>query len=43
MVVEKFDIADPLRTQAILERYQIRAQKSWDRIFYTILRSSIRL
>ena len=28
MVVEKFDIADPLRTQAILERYQIRAQKS---------------
>lgn len=28
MVVEKFDIADPLSTRVILERYNIRAQKS---------------
>ncbi|AXX64038.1 16S rRNA (adenine(1518)-N(6)/adenine(1519)-N(6))-dimethyltransferase RsmA [Bombilactobacillus bombi] len=28
MVVEKFDIADPVRTQAILDRYQIQAHKS---------------
>ncbi|MBA1434246.1 16S rRNA (adenine(1518)-N(6)/adenine(1519)-N(6))-dimethyltransferase RsmA [Bombilactobacillus bombi] len=28
MVVEKFDIADPLRTRAIIDRYQVRAHKS---------------
>lgn len=28
MVVEKYDIADPLRTQAILNQYQVHAKKS---------------